>query len=208
MTPNEFADALRKGADVLAPNHAVQLRMFADMFASSPAATVATTVKRLGRAALTPGTEQPAIDGVLKAIAPLHEFVKAYGKPAVANDWQTVTLFLQGFAQAGVRPFVAMAVAALNMPTPIVPTLKEEVVQRHLQRLEQALGNDSAFTTAYNELGHDPEVGNLEIAALAKRFTDVASKSRSAALKKILARHRTLMTSKRKAESRDGRSAA
>jgi hypothetical protein len=83
---------------------------------------------------------------------------------------------------------------------------RDDVVQRHLRRLEQTLGDDAAFTAAYKELDRDPEVGKLEIAELAKQFTQTSAKSR--ALKKIWSRHHTLTTFQAKSKSRDGRSAA
>ncbi|MGE0851853.1 MAG: hypothetical protein AB7O44_19865 [Hyphomicrobiaceae bacterium] len=102
-----------------------------------------------------------------------------------------------------------VTIAALNQPaTRPKPAPKEDVVRRHLWQLEQTLGDDPAFKIAYNALDHDPEVGALEIAELAKRFTEQATKSRPAALKKIWARHHKLMTFKAKPQSRDGRSAA
>jgi len=209
MKPNEFADALRKGADVVAPGDAIPLRALAELFASSPSATVAATITHLGKAALTPATTQPTISEALRAFAPLQAFVRHYGKPTFAKDLEAVTAFLQRFREAGVRSFVSEAIAALSKPTGRPkPALKEDVVQRHLRRLEQTLGNDPAFTAAYHGLEHDPDVGKLEIAELAKRFTDHAAKSRPVALKKIWARHHSLMTFKAKSESRDGRSAA
>jgi hypothetical protein len=88
------------------------------------------------------------------------------------------------------------------------PTLREDVVRHRLKRLEETLGNDSGFTAAFNELDQDPNIGRLEIAERAKRFTQKASKSRPGALKKIWARHHALMMLKANSESRAGRSAA
>jgi hypothetical protein len=65
-----------------------------------------------------------------------------------------------------------------------------------------------AVTAAYKELEEDPHVGALEIAALAKRLTGSAIKARAAAMKKIWARHHSLMVFKAKSEPRDGRLAA
>ena len=120
-----------------------------------------------------------------------------------------LTGFLRRFGKAGLRPLVDEAIKRLSEPPGrSKATLKEDVVQRHLDRLKQALGNNSTFTAAYNELEHDTEVGKLEIAELAKRFTETNVKSRAVALKKIWARHHNLMSFRAKSESRDGRSAA
>ena len=164
---------------------------------------------RLSKAGLSPVDEGSTVAEALEAVAPLHEFLNQYGNASLAKDFAVLTGFLQRFGKAGVRPFVDEAIRRLSEP-PGKPkaTLKEEVVQRHLDRLEQALGNDSTFTAAYNELEHDTEVGKLEIAEIAKRFTETNTKSRAVALKKIWARHHNLMSFKAKSESRDGRSAA
>jgi hypothetical protein len=195
MTPADFVEALGKAATLLAPTDAVQLRIVVELFASSPAATVTTTLTKLRKArTFSPAAGHPAIADVLTALKPLTEFVVLYGKPTFTKDLQATTTFLQGFPLAAVRTFVDDAVAVLTSPTPPPAVLREEVVERHLRRLEQTLGDD-------------PTVGALEIAALVKRFTDTAPKSRAAALKKILARHRSLLSSKMKSESRAGRSA-
>jgi hypothetical protein len=208
MRPGEFADALGKAATLLPSNDSDQLRIIAELFAASTATTVAATLTKLRRArTFSPAAGQPAMAEVLTALTPLAEFVGAYAKPAFAKDLQAATMFLQGFSQAGVRTFVNEAVAVVSRTTPPRPTLNEKVVERYLRRLEQALGDDPAFSAAYRELDQDPAVGALEIAALTKRFTDTAAKSRSAALKKILARHNSLLSSKMKSESRAGRSA-
>ena len=209
MKVKEFADALNMSAAVLAPADATHLRALAELFATSPSPTVAATLTRLSKATLAPATIGKTVGEALRAFAPLYDFVRHYGKPSLARDFEAVTAFLGRFSQAGVRPFVDEARAALSKPAAKPkPTLREDVVQRHLRHLEQTLGNDPAFTAAYRALDHDPDVGKLEIAELARRFTEKAAKSRPAALKKIWARHHTLMTFKAKSESRDGRSAA
>jgi len=209
MKVKEFADALNKSAAVLAPADAAHLRALAELFASSRSPTVTATVTRLSKAKLAPATIGTTVGEALKVIAPLHDFVRHYGKPGLAKDFEAVAVFLGRFSQAGVRPFVDEARAALSKPAgKQKPTMREDVVERHLRHLEQTLGNDHAFTAAYHGLERDPEVGKLEIAELARRFTDHTAKSRPVALKRIWARHHSLMTFKAKSESRDGRSAA
>jgi hypothetical protein len=209
MKVKEFADALNMSAAVLSPAVAADLRALGDLFASSPSPTVAATLTRLSKATLAPPTIGITVGEALGAIAPMYDFVKHYGKPSLARDFEAVIAFLGRFSQAGVRPFVDEARAALSKPAgKQKPTMREDVVQRHLRHLEQTLGNDPAFTAAYHGLERDPQVGKLEIAELARRFTGHAAKSRPVALKRIWARHHSLMTFKAKSESRDGRSAA
>jgi hypothetical protein len=208
MKPKEFAEALRMAARLLAFDDADQLLALAGLFDSSPAASVAATVTKLKKAnSFGPIPGRPALGDLLTALSPVAEFITLYGKPALGKDLQAVSVFLQGFAKTSVRSFVDEGAVALTRITPPTPTLNEEVVERHLRRLEQTLGDDPAFSAAYKELDRDPDLGKLEIAALAKRFSDTSAKSRPAALKKIWARHHALMTSKAKSESRAGRSA-
>jgi hypothetical protein len=115
--------------------------------------------------------------------------------------------FLLKHSDSDINSFAQLAVTALASPAKHTD-IKEDVVARHLLLLENALGNDAAFTAAYNTLEQHGDVGKLEIAAIAKRFTDTNPKSRPAALKKIWARHHSLVTFDAKSRSRDGRSAA
>ena len=80
-----------------------------------------------------------------------------------------------------------------------------DVLQRHRRALEQALGDESGFTVAFRTLEADPNVHTQELVALAKLFAFANVKSRAAALKKIWARHQTLMTSRAKAAATAGR---
>jgi hypothetical protein len=186
MKASEFKDALDTAASLTTPETAGQLRVLAGLFATAPDKTVAAMVTQLGKAALVPEPGSPSITDFIGSIGPLQKFVGEYGKPAFAKDLHTVTALLQRFSEAGVQPFVDKAAAALSKPTRQPPALRDDVVQRHLGRLEQTLGDDAAFTIAYNELDRDPELGKLEIAELAKRFTQTSAKSRATALKKNL----------------------
>lgn len=209
MKPREFSDGLAKAARLVAAEDAANLMALADVFAASPAATVAATLTRLAKAGLNPLFGRPVVGEVVLRLGSLGDFVEGYGKPAFAKDLRAVLLFLQRFAPLSFTSFAREAIAALNRATiQPVPVANEAVVQRHLRQLEQALGNNEAFTAAYNELECDPAVGKPEITDLAKRFTDRVVKSRAPALKKIWARHSSLMGLKGKSESRVGRSAA
>lgn len=209
MKTREPADALNRCADTVAAGDAEGLRMLADLFSSSPLPTATATLTRLSKATLVPTRVGMTVDDTLRILAPLNRLVGIYGKPSLAKDFEAVTEFLRPYSQAGLVSLVDEAKSALSKPAgKPKPTLREDVVQRHLRHLEQTLGNDPAFLAAYSELDRDPDVGKLEIAELAKRFTEDAAKSRQVALKKIWARHHALMTFRAKSESRDGRSAA
>lgn len=206
MKPTEFAHALQAGGKLL-PDSSPVLASLAELFNASPAATVAATIAKLRKANIVSSEGRPKTGEALAAIAPLLEFLKGFGKPVVAKDLQTLATFLESVPQLAFHSLIEEGVAALNKPAPTPPVLKEDVVRHHLNRLEQSLGDDPRFTAAYKELELDPEVGKLEIAALVKRFADANTKSRPAALKKILSRHKSLMTQQGKSDSRQGRGA-
>jgi len=207
MKSSEFADAMRKSANLMVATDAALFRALAEVFAASPAATVAATVKRL--TGIHPAPSTPSIAQSLNVFAALLEFVRSYGKQGLSKDLDTVMMLLKRFPQAGISQFVDEAVAALSKPAAKPKReLKEHVVLYYLGRLEETLGDDTGFTIFFNDLEHDPEAGKLEVIELAKRFTEAASKSRAAALKKIWARHHALVTLNAKSQSRDGRSAA
>ena len=86
-------------------------------------------------------------------------------------------------------------------PTPV----RDEVVLRYFRRLEDALGDDAGFISVYGALEADEQLSAEEIAAIAKKFTSAAPKGRSAALKKILARHQAIMVSRAKSAATGGR---
>ena len=165
MRPGEFADGLNKAATLLPPNDAAQLRVIAELFAASTAATVAATLTKLRKArTFSPAAGETVIGDLLTALKPLGVFLSAYGKPAFTKDLQATTTLLLGFSHAGVRPFVDEAVAVVSRTAPPAPTLNEKVVEHYLGRLEHALGDDPAFSAAYRELDQDPAVGKLEVA--------------------------------------------
>jgi hypothetical protein len=209
MKPNDFANALVKASGMLPTSAAAELRALSEVFAASKGATVAATLAKVQKAGtFAPVVGQPSVGDLLMAIAPLAKFSELYAKPAFAKDLQSVMEFLRGFSGSRLRPLVEDAVGILNWTAPPPPTPKEEVVERHLRRLQETLGNDPAFSAAYKGLDGDPDVGKLEIAAIAKRFTGKPAGSRSVALKKIWARHHVLRAFDAKSQSRDGRSAA
>jgi hypothetical protein len=197
MKPREFADALDTCGGLLPPSDDHRLRLFAKVFRSSSAASVANTVAILRKASIPITVGNPSIEHLLSAVAPLHAFIQIYGKPAIAKDFSTVVEFLSGHSRVGIELFVESAISALEKRTPPQPPVDEELVQHHLVQLEKALGDDAAFTAAYKALECDRDAGKLEIAAIAKRFTDTSPQSRPAALKTIWARRHSLMNLQR-----------
>ncbi|WP_155831252.1 MULTISPECIES: hypothetical protein [unclassified Hyphomicrobium] len=76
---------------------------------------------------------------------------------------------------------------------------------KYSRRLEEALGDEEGFNAIYAAIESDKELNAAEISAIAKKFTSASPKSRPAALKKILARHQAIMTSRAKSAATAGR---
>src|SRR6476620_7503321 len=102
MKPREFADALDTCAGLLPRVDGDRLRLFANVFRSSSASTVASTVAKLRTASMPIASGNPSIGHMLSAVAPLYAFIQMYGKPAVAKDFTTVAEFLGGHSKAGI----------------------------------------------------------------------------------------------------------
>jgi hypothetical protein len=209
MKTQDFAEALRKAADLMPLRDADQVRVLAKLFGASTLPTASASVKRVEKVALAPVEGQPTINEALQVLGRLHEFVRLYGKASFGNDLKSVTDLLQPYHNAGLYPFVDLALDALAKKSiKATPTLQRDAVDGYLRRLEHDLGNDPAFSVDFQELSHDVRVTKLEAVELAKLFAGKTAKSRADALKKIWARHHSLMAFKAKSESRDGRSAA
>lgn len=80
-----------------------------------------------------------------------------------------------------------------------------DVVETFLKRLETALGDDAGFTSVLAQLSEKSRVNDGELAVIAKRFTLHSTKTRAASLKKIQARHDSLMLGRAKTEATRGR---
>jgi len=212
MKSKDFADAMRKLADVLAGTdtggmHVAGLRDLACVFDLAPeAATVAQVVKRLKAAHLDLSPGSPSLGDLVHVFGPAQKFLSTYGKQSVVADIKTVHEFLQSTMHGSVKALLAQAPQTVTPPPP--PQLREDVVERYLPRLEGAGSDSLKFMLIWNEIAADPDVGKLEAVALAKRFTGASPATKPAALNKLRSHHRALMTLKAKSESRAGRSAA
>jgi len=216
MKSKDFAEALRQLADVLAAPYpdaplVGAMRDLAAVFEVAPIAPVATLVKRLGARDLHLVSESPTLGDIADVFAPLQLFLAGHAKAAVVADLRLVGNFLTKNSHAGVNSLLQRAPQILVPPARTLPAsqpIREDLVAKYLKRLEDARSDDPRFMAVYRELSTDPEIGKLEAVALAKRFAGTPATARAAALKKLLAHHRALMTFKAKSESRDGRSAA
>jgi hypothetical protein len=213
MKSREFADAMRKLADVLSSvnpggRHVAGLRTVASVFdLAQESATVAQVVKRLKQTDLALPLGSPSLGDLVDVFESTQTFLKAYGKPAaLVTDLNTVKEFFQTRRDASLQALMAQALHIVVPPPP--PQLREDVVQRYLPRLEVVASDRAGFTVVLNEIAADPNVGKLEAIALAKRFTGATTTSKKTALNKLRSHHRALATLRAKGETRQGRSAA
>jgi hypothetical protein len=180
---------------------------FKKLMAAAPEATVVQFSKKLGTLPINVPSEG-AIDvtEILDFAETLESFLARAAKPAILKDLTQIVTALKRhkFLDANI-------LAAPTTPPkpsakgPAHEAARADVVQAHLRKLEQSLGDDAGFTTAFHALNADPEIRTAEYVALAKLFAFAAVKSKASALKKIRARHETLMTSRAKMVATAGR---
>ena len=150
------------------------------------------------------------VGAVLKALSGLSPFLKAIGKLPAVKDITVIEEVLQRHASAPVNVFVTAAVDALLHP-PVkkgakkAPPVRGDLVDRYARRLEDALGDDPGFQSVFAQLSGDASLTVAELKLLSKRFALSSGASRNAALKKIYARHQSLMTSRARSAATAGR---
>ena len=174
----------------------------------APDRTVAQLAK--GLATVVPRSSEAALGRVSEAVAfsnGLQNALSGMTKAAVVADLATLSTSLVPHANGDLAELIADTQTALagKKVTPAAAPVREEVVRAYNHALEQALGDDEGFALVLRRLQNDPEVRIPEVVALAKRFAFASTKSRAAALKKIQARHQSLMTSRAKAAATAGR---
>jgi hypothetical protein len=150
------------------------------------------------------------VSAVLKALSGLNPFLKAIGKLPAVKDITVIEEVLQRHASSPVSVFVSAAVDVLLQP-PVkkgakkAPPIREDLVNRYARRLEDALGDDPGFQGVFAHLSGDQSLTVAELKLLSKRFALSSGTSRDAALKKIYARHQSLMTSRARSAATAGR---
>ena len=178
------------------------------MLRLAPGKTVAQLAKAM--ATVAPSSSQAAGCQIADAIAFSNQLQKALtgiAKAAVVTDLLSLSTALAPHANTDIEELISKTQIALSGKKAAAATapVREEVVSAYNHALEQALGDDEGFALVLRRLQNDPEVRIPEVVALAKRFAFASTKSRAAALKKIQARHQSLMTSRAKAAATAGR---
>ena len=114
MKPSEFADALVKGAGMMTGPDAENFMAIAEMFASSPAASVAATLARVDKAKIAPLPDKFTVTDTIGAFGKFREFTALYAKPALAKDVQALVAFLEHHSTVGFRPLIEQARLSLT----------------------------------------------------------------------------------------------
>lgn len=185
------------------PNELTTLRGLLDTF---PDATVAQLAKRISALRPQPVTSDQSVSGLLNLVEAANHLFTGLGKASVTKDLTALSVSLAKHLQADAGDLVLTLGSPAQLPGKSPPAAaRSEVVQKYLRALEQALGDETGFASVFGSLERDTDVGAAELTALARRFASASVKSRSAALKKIWARHQALMVSRAKAAATAGR---
>lgn len=215
MKSKDFAESLRQISELLdvgKPNAASeQVRKFASIFASLPNSTVAATIKRLGSAEIETSGREPNLGGLASTMRVLRESLSNVAKAGFLTDLKHAEAFLQTHSSVDldrlteVAPSILSATSGRSQAT---TPLRQDLIDEYAERLEAALADENIFCRVYDQLSEDRNVGKREAVAIAKILTQSAARSKADAMKKIMNRHRSLMTFRAKSDSRAGRSAA
>jgi hypothetical protein len=208
MKSVELAEFLKQCASVVPPPPAASggLSTIVRILEAHGSKTVTSTAAKISKVETPVATQYEATwEPVLDYLRPIVRLFGAYGKPAVTKD---LNLLVDAFTQKrhlAVLSFAQAAIPPSSTPTKVSAPVRIDVVQKYNRILERALGDDAGFSEAIREIEDPENVSTSEIIALAKQFALASSKSRSAALKKIRARHESLVVGRAKSAATRGR---
>lgn len=186
--------------------HAASVEIFAKILAVKPDQTAAQLAKTLSQLKIAPTGAHGDVVEVRKATSILLQMLAGVAKPAILTELRALNAAFERHEGLEVSELIR-AIAAKNSSSSKTPPLqaREEIVRKYAAALESCLGDDPGFNTVYSALERDCEVQQAEAIALAKRFAFASTKTRPAALKKIWARHQSLIISRAKSAATAGR---
>lgn len=206
MKCNELSAFLQQ-VDALArpgPLHAalLDLKQVLDI---QPHLNVSALAKKL--AGLTVGHSAQASFTDLGQLDEWLSFVERFGKPAVIKDLKALISVARPLLQHG-EGFALTAKKYLGGPQPRrdgtrTGQVREALVEDFIGQLERAIGDEVNFKQVLADL--ERAGTGAEITLVAKRFGGGSPRSRSAAMKAILARHEAVIVSHAKERSTRGR---
>jgi hypothetical protein len=187
-----------------APQALLQLSELLAAANSMTVAQCAKVISKLDNSALDSGSR--GVSKVCQLLKAVGGFLEDAGKPAIKKDIVALEAALRPHASSSIEDLIA-AFKAAGKPrkAPKASPARAEVVQVHLRALEQSLGDETGFASAFHALQADPDVRAPELVAVAKQFAFANVKSGPAALERIWARHQALMISRAKAAATAGR---
>lgn len=210
MKPSDLADLIEAFSDHVSSRggNAENMTIVAALVRNSNAATVPALTKLISALEVADNLEGRGILPEIEELSAMARLLRKAGAASASKDIEALSNALNMKRRSSLRALldaIAQAPTKKSRAKAGAATVVEDVVKKHVRRLEQALGDDVGFNTAMADLEADPQVGKGEIAAIAKRFAFATATSRVAALKKIHARHDALMTSRARSAATAGR---
>lgn len=183
------------------------------IFDIKPSATVKDVCKKFA------GDNQsndsgPGIDVIISSLSALTRFLGPVAKKSLIDDLDALRAALERMDKSSLADLVATTSERLQTQAAgparsrTSGAINSQLVERHLQLLEAAFGDEAAFRNAYQQLTSDLAVKLPEAKQIAKAFTKGSATSKEKAFKLIWGRHASLMESRAKAAATAGRSAA
>jgi hypothetical protein len=154
------------------------------------------------------------LQAMIGLIPALKRFLRGVNvKQPLLDDVETIGKTLGAFRETSAAAFADAAVQHfrdLSAPTTREPPRQalDGILQSYLQRLEEALGDESRFLQIFNTLKSDADVKSAEVKKLARAFAKETAKSKTAALDLIWGRHAALTGSRARQQANTGRTAA
>jgi signal transduction histidine kinase len=177
-----------------------------ELLDSTSYTTISQLAKTITRLKIDSDYQSTAVSDLLTVARSTADLLQNVGKPAVIKDINLLVSSLDRHASCSAQELVdTLKTEKLKSEKSAPVATRLDVVQAHFRSLENALGDDRGFNSAFSALEIDPNARTPELVALAKQFSFANVKSRAAALKKIFARHQALMTSRAKSAATGGR---
>lgn len=214
MKSTDFSLLLKRSADLMesagASRHALALDGMARVFAAGREKSVSNFVESLRSIDFPKGTlRQTTLSGVEPMMTALVSLLSTVASKGACSDLALVSTFLKQHADVSIDALVDHASnlmsTANTKQTKSAKQLRSDIVDLYNKRLEEALGDEDGFRNVYQQLGKDSNVGPAELAALAKRFAFASTRGRDQSLRKIMARHQSLLTARAASRATAGR---
>lgn len=210
MKPRDLADILNAYGAALSSvggrSQADALAKLAQALTTGSEATVAAVIKRWNGLSFETTRSSPTLRDTARLIDPLSRIL-AVGAKAASTDLAAIRAFLEERSAVSLALLVERGGASVTKTGASKPAqpLRQALVDEHARRLRESLSDPSRFSLAFDALSDLPLP---ELVAVAKALTNVAPRTKAAALKKISALHNSISGFDAKVRATGGRSAA